>query len=73
MITVYVAGLSFVPPPWIPGDGQEFEGRLRGRPDRWYRMRWHGWSVIDPSRAIIDAIEPGPRGFDVVEEMREIK
>lgn len=68
---VSIAGLSFIPPPWIPPLGEIFEGRVRGG-DRWYRMRWLGWSRVDPSRALVQSLELGPRAYDILDGMRPV-
>lgn len=56
---------------WIPSVGEEFEGRLR-HGDTWYRIRWHGWSKVNPAHAIIEALEPGPRPYDVLTGTRPV-
>lgn len=66
-----IAGLSVVPAPWIPSEGEEFEGRLRSHGDRWFCMRMMKWS-IDPTYVIVHVVEDGPRAYDVIVEMRPV-
>jgi hypothetical protein len=73
VISCTVAGLSFVPTPWMPSVGEQFEGRIRSHDTgRWFRMVWRGWSVADPSQAIVQVLEDGPRAFDTIVEMRPV-
>jgi hypothetical protein len=71
VVPANVAGLSFIPTPWVPADGEVFEGRLRCDPERWHRMVWLGWSKANPSQALVQLLDHGPRAFDTILEMRK--
>lgn len=71
VVPCVVADLSFIPTPWIPSEGETFEGRLRGR-DGWHRMRWLKWSASDPTHILVEVLEIGPRAYDTIVEMRPV-